>query len=100
MPFGSNRAPTLTNQRRAARAVLVGGALLLAAFVLLSSDAPTRFRDWNAHSLMDILVHFAVNQSGLGVGDTKACVTGELLDGTPFTGCDAVEVFAPRGSGP
>jgi glycoprotein endo-alpha-1,2-mannosidase len=61
---------------------------------------PAGFRDWNDDGLVDLLVHFDVAQTGISVGDTEACLSGELLDGTPFEGCDAVEVFAPRGMQP
>ena len=55
-----------------------------------ASRQPARFRDWNSDTFMDLLVHFDVDATGFAAGDTEACWTGELLDGTPFEGCDAV----------
>lgn len=37
----------------------------------------------------DLIVFFRLEQSGIEAGDTEVCVTGELTEGTPFSGCDA-----------
>jgi hypothetical protein len=36
----------------------------------------------------DRVVFFRQEESGIQVGDTEACLTGELMSGLPFSGCD------------
>ena len=54
---------------------------------------PARLRGRNGDGFMDLIVHSAVNKTEIGVGDSKACLTGEALDGTPFESCDGVSII-------
>ncbi len=58
---------------------------------------PALLGDRNRDGFTDLLLRFDMDATGIAAGDTQTCLTGELLDGTPFEGCDSVQVFASPG---
>jgi len=78
---------------------LLGSATFDATFVDLTTlafgpdgAAPTgtEITDVNGDGLLDLLSFYQTVQTGIVFGDTEACLTGELPDGTPFEGCDSL----------
>ena len=48
--------------------------------------------DVSGDGLLDLVGSYLQDETGIVPGDTEACVTGKLLDGTPFFGCDSIEI--------
>jgi hypothetical protein len=50
-------------------------------------------KDTDHDRMDDLLAHFRTAEAGIAPGEEEACVTGELLDGTPFEGCDSIRTL-------
>lgn len=46
--------------------------------------------DINGDGYADLISHHRIPVSGIALGDTEACMTGETYDGEPFEGCSMV----------
>ena len=46
--------------------------------------------DFDGDGDLDLLLRFETQQTGIDAGDTGACLTGNLFDGTPIEGCDSI----------
>jgi hypothetical protein len=48
-------------------------------------------QDVNYDGLMDLMLHFRTQDTGISCEDESATLTGETLDGQPFEGTDSIQ---------
>ena len=56
-----------------------------------------RIKDLDRDGYRDLLVRFRAGETGLSVGDTTLCLTGDSATGSAIRGCDAVKVRSREG---
>jgi len=51
--------------------------------------------DVNGDGQLDLVLHYETRETGIDLGDTEACLTGETFGGQPIAGCDSVRTLDP-----
>jgi hypothetical protein len=57
-----------------------------------ASPVHAAFEDVNGDGALDMILQFPTQATGIPSTATMACVKGNLFDGTPFKGCDSVNI--------
>jgi len=52
-----------------------------------------QIEDVNGDGRPDLLLTYETSQTGIDLGDTQACLTGETFDGVEVEGCDAITTY-------
>jgi hypothetical protein len=58
-----------------------------------SHQVGAHLTDVDGDGFTDLVSHYLTAETGIAISDTEACVRGQLLDGTLFSGCTPVEPF-------
>jgi len=57
-----------------------------------ASATGSELDDVDFDGFLDLVNNYLQDQTGIGPADTQACLTGALLDGTPFQGCESIVI--------
>jgi hypothetical protein len=91
--------------RRSTRVALLGSEVFevdrvdVESLMMGPDSAPSRrahVKDINKDGLPDLLVSFRTRALGLAYGDNEICLSGAMLDGEQFEGCDSIQTMPPH----